>query len=380
MLFGNSLDTLFVMKPCKTKRLSSYATDGSNDDSVWMEPGETREMFDLKACGICRHIWCTIEATDPNYLVKMVLRIYWDGEEHPSVEAPIGDFFGIGFGIRKNYQSLPLNMSPHDGKAFNCFFPMPFSTGARLTITNECDTRSSFYYYFDYEEYDELPAGEDTGRFHAQWRRQNPTSGWGNKPEVHIGGDPSAVKYLKENIWNTCNTTGDDNYTILEATGRGHYVGCNLNIDCFARQSNDWYGEGDDMIFVDGEPWPPAIHGTGTEDYFGTAFCPQQEFAFLYNGLTIYNADKPKLGRGWPFSGKNSTYRYHINDPVRFEKSIRVTIEHGHNNNLANDYSSTAYWYQAEPHDPSYTLPPVEKRIPRPDGYEMPYESAEEDE
>jgi len=144
-------------------------------------------------------------------------------------------------------------------------------------------------------------------------------------------------------------------------------VGCHLDIDCFAREKNDWYGEGDDMIFIDGEAWPPSFHGTGTEDYFNTAYCPREEFSAPYHGLILYSGTEK-----WPFKGKNSVYRYHIEDPIHFEQSICVTIEHGHANNLSNDYSSTAYWYQLEPHGGFPELLPVAERLPRADepGYE----------
>jgi len=149
---------------------------------------------------------------------------------------------------------------------------------------------------------------------------------------------------------------------ILDTQGRGHYVGCNLNIDVFERQVNDWYGEGDDMIFVDGEPWPPRLHGTGTEDYFNTAFCPKQEYCAPYHGITVYSGSE-----AWPWGGKNSMYRFHIEDPIAFERSIRVSIETGHDNALANDYSSTAYWYQLGRSEPLPPLPAAALRIPRSD-------------
>ena len=129
---------------------------------------------------------------------------------------------------------------------------------------------------------------------------------------------------------------------------------------------NDWYGEGDDMIFIDGEPWPPRLHGTGTEDYFNTAFCPSQEYSAPYHGITVYSGNE-----AWPWGGKNSMYRFHIEDPIRFEQSIRVTIETGHDNALANDYSSTAYWYQIGRRAPLPPLPPMAERLPRPDPPEL---------
>lgn len=360
MLYGNSLDTLFVVKDCRSKRVSSYAKDGSNHDWWTIEKGETREIMDINACGIIRHIWCTMGCDDEWFPRKVVIRMYWDGEEMPSVEAPIGDFFGIGHGIIKNFISEPLTMSPQDGRAFNCFFPMPFSSRALITITNECNAPVNFYFYIDYEVYDRIE--DNFGRFHAQWGREKDTNGWAERNTRVFddkAGPPEPGWYPK--VWTTANVTGMDNYIILEAEGKGHYVGCNLNVDCFERQANDWYGEGDDMIFIDGEPWPPSLHGTGTEDYFNTAFCPRQEFNAPYHGLTVYSGDDA----GWPWGGKNSLYRFHIKDPVHFSKSIKVTIEHGHNNLLSNDYSSTAYWYQLEPHKPFPALLPVEDRLPR---------------
>jgi hypothetical protein len=186
------------------------------------------------------------------------------------------------------------------------------------------------------------------------------------------------------------NVGGKGNYVILEAEGTGHYVGCNLNIHNLRtdpelawpesrdwpvsqeEQKNttpeermaffkifNWYGEGDDMIFIDGEEWPPSLHGTGTEDYFNTAYCPAVKYDSPYHGLTLPG------GPNW--SGKSSYYRFHIEDPIHFRRSIKVTIEHGHNNNRSDDVSSTAYWYQLEPHKPFPALPSVAERLPRPD-------------
>ncbi len=159
--------------------------------------------------------------------------------------------------------------------------------------------------------------------------------------------------------WRTPNLDGAQNYVILEANGRGHYVGCHLDIDCFERQPNDWYGEGDDMIIIDGEPLP-RLYGTGTEDYVNTAFAPTEEYSAPYHGVILWQGTDD-----WRWRGKNTIYRYHVEDPIFFEQSIRVTIEHGHGNKLSNDYSSTAYWYQTEPHQPFPPMLPVEARLPR---------------
>jgi hypothetical protein len=223
---------------------------------------------------------------------------------------------------------------------------MPFARKGRIEVSNECASALVFYFYIDYEEYEKL--SEKELRFHAWWNRQNPCQGVSDSDmsneEYQFGGH---------------NVTGTQNYVILEAEGKGHYVGCNLNTHNLRSTDQwNWYGEGDDMIFIDGEKWPPSLHGTGTEDYFNTAWCPQQEYCSPYHGII--------LGGGPNWSGKISVYRYHITDPIMFDKSIWVSIEHGHNNHRADDISSTAYWYQREPHKKFRALPPVKERLPRP--------------
>jgi hypothetical protein len=296
--------------------------------------------------------------------------MYWDGEETPSVEAPIGDFFGLSFGRRRNFVSLPLQASPEDGKGMNCWFPMPFSRGARFEVENQSESRLIFYYYVDYEEYDALP--DEQARFHAWWNRLAVTTGlarergWTRRDYRLDERRPVGAGLGFGAPWSEPNLTGASNYVILEARGDGQYVGCVLNVDVFERQVNDWYGEGDDMIFIDGEPWPPRLHGTGTEDYFNTAFCPTQVYCAPYHGITLYSGNP-----AWPWGGKNSMYRFHVEDPVRFEREIRVTIETGHANALANDYSSTAYWYQRGRREALPPLAPPDARIPRADPAEL---------
>jgi hypothetical protein len=339
----------------RRERISSYDRLGGNRDWLTLPAHQTAPIVDIQAAGCIRHIWMTMGSEEEAFARKVVLRTWWDGEKEPSIECPIGDFFGIGHGIIKNFWSLPLQMSAKDGRALNCWFPMPFASSARFEVENDTGTDLQLYFYFDYEIYPQLEDGY--GRFHAQWRRENPTTGWGDSrrrfAQDHL--------YMWE-VWSKPNLDGAGNYVILEAKGKGHYVGCHLDIDCFARDKNDWYGEGDDMIFIDGESWPPRLHGTGTEDYFNTAYGPSEEFCSPYQGITVNSGDAE-----WSWRGKNSTYRYHIEDPIYFEKSIRVTIEHGHANSLTNDYASTAYWYQTEPHQSFPPLLPVEQRLPRPD-------------
>ncbi len=355
----SGLGQLYRARDAKRRRSSSWNRTGQNADRVAVVPGETATIANIAGAGCIRHIWITIADNEPDYLRRVVLRAYWDGESSPSVESPVGDFFGVGHARVSNYWSLPLNMvtggrpESESRAAMNCFFPMPFAHGARLTIENQGRQEiRSLYYYVDYEEYRSLP--EDALRFHAQWRRQNPTR-------------PSLTLDREQNFQKTnevVNLDGKLNYVILEATGRGHYVGCNLSIDHINPIPNfGWFGEGDDMIFIDGETTPSLV-GTGTEDYFCAAWgYPGGHNSTPYHGISLAG---PTEGPA-PYSGKWTMYRYHIEDPVMFETSIKVTIEHGHGNVHANDYSSVAYWYQTEPHAAFPALLPVEQRLPIPD-------------
>lgn len=371
---GNNLDTLFYMNSCVSRRESSYDRSGGNHDWFDIEPAETRTFADIEGPGIIRHIWMTNWTGDKDWkeeafnLRKLVLRIYWDDETEPSVEVPLGDFFGMGFGKRKNYFSEAFSMNPEDGKGMNCFFPMPFHKRARFTVESNCICHTNFYFYIDYERYEKLPETE-TAYFHAWWNREENTKGWApiepgllDREKANVPGEPEW--YPK--AWLTKNVSGEDNYLVLDASGKGKFVGCNLNIDVFEPQANEWYGEGDDMFFIDGEPYPPTLHGTGTEDYFNTAFGPTQEYHSLWSGITLYSGERA----GFKYGGKNSMYRLHIKDPVYFNKSLRFSIEHGHANKLSNDYSSTAYWYQMEPHKPFPAFPEVKKRLPRINSWE----------
>ena len=361
-----TLADLARLRDFRRRRVSSWDRSGGNQDFLSVPPGETAVLGEIAGAGCVRHWWITLTTlpNDPHELCRTVLRMFWDGEASPSVEVPIGDFFGVGFGLRRNFVSLPLQMSPEDGKGMNCWFPMPFASGARFEVENQGGSTLIFFYYVDYEEYDVLDPA--LARFHAAWRRTPVTAGiarqkgWTRKDYRLDESRPAGAGLGFGAPWSEPNLGGEGNYVILDVEGRGQYVGCVLNVDVFERQPNDWYGEGDDMIFVDGEPWPPRLHGTGTEDYFNTAFCPTQEFSAPYHGLTVYSGTPD-----WPWGGKNSMYRFHVEDPIRFERSIRVTIETGHANALANDYSSTAYWYQAGRTRPLPPLAPVETRLPR---------------
>lgn len=347
-----SLQLLPFLRSYRSRRASSYDVSGGNRDWWTVGAAERATILETGSQGCVKHIWMTVGGDD-EFPRRAVLRIWWDGEPEPSVECPLGDFFGMAFGRFRNFVSAPLQLSPEDGRGMNSWWPMPFSS-ARIEVENQCENPISLYFYVDWEDYgDEPGTAADAARFHCQWRRENPTDGWITE---RIGPD-NVVKYHHE----TKNLSDDGNYVILQAEGSGVYVGCHLDIDSFERHGNDWYGEGDDMIVIDGEPWPPRLHGTGTEDYFCTAWGPTQEYCAPYHGITLNSGDEE-----WRWRGKNSCYRFHIEDPIRFERSIRVSIEHGHANKMRNDYCSTAYWYQLEPHGPFPALPGPGDRMPRP--------------
>jgi len=338
------LENLPKLRDVKRRRESSYDRTGGNADYISLPSKKPVVIADIQGPGRITHIWVTIAAKEKHHLRKILIRAYWDGETDPSVDSPIGDFFGCGHGQSVNFDSLVLSMSPENGRGFNCFFPMPFRDTARIEIINEGEEDvSHFYYYVDYELGKQ---DDDAGYFHAIWNRQNPTDGISEEGVTNH-------QFQMEGL----NKTGEGNYEILRATGKGHYIGCVLSIFNFRKtKEHNWYGEGDDMIFIDGDT-KPTIHGTGCEDYFNMAFCPTQQYSGLYHGLILPG------GPNW--SGPISLYRFHLADPIQFSKSIRVSIEHGHANNRSDDYSSVSYWYQTEPHTKPWPMQPVDKRIPR---------------
>ncbi len=330
------------LRSYKARRSSSWDRSGGNGDSVPVQPGQTATLLDIQGAGVLTHLWFTIASPDQHHLKNLVLRAWWDGESSPSIEAPIGDFFGLGLGEYFTYQSALLTVAPV--KALNSYFAMPFASGARITVTNEGKVKTdALYFAVDYVTLPSLP--NDVGRFHAQYRQAAPGKGWtddwGN--EYH-----STVNDKK-------NLNGEGNYVFMEATGRGHFVGVTQAVE----QNQDfWFGEGDDMIFIDGDTLP-TINGTGTEDYFNGAWdFAGQPFAYEHNGAP-YIVDAERIG------GRYCLYRWHTESPITFEKSIKVTIEHGHANHRSDNFYSVAYWYQTEPHAQFPALPAAESRIPR---------------
>jgi len=330
------------LRSYKSRRSSSWDRSGGNGDSVPVAPGQTATLLDLTGAGVVTHLWFTINSSDRMHLKNLVLRAWWDGESSPSVEVPIGDFFGLGLGEYYTYQSALLAVAPV--KALNAYFQMPYASAARITMTNEGTVRTdNLYFAIDYITLPSLPS--DIGRFHAQYRQAAPCRGWTD--DWRNNWDPP--------VGDRKNLDGAGNYVFLEATGRGHFVGVTHAVE---QNQEGWFGEGDDMIFIDGDPLP-TINGTGTEDYYNGAWdFNGQPFGFMHNGAP-YIVDAERIG------GRYCLYRWHIESPLAFEKSIRVTMEHGHANHRSDNFYSTAYWYQAEPHAAFPALPVPADRSPR---------------
>jgi len=324
------------------KRVSSYDRSGGNEDFRTIPPGETLTILDEPGPGIVTHIWFTFSSEEMYHLKKLVLRMYWDGETTPSVEAPIGDFFGLGLGDYFTFEALPLSAAPNH--AMNSFFPMPFQKHARITVENAGKMKlDALYYNIDYQAYAKpLPA--DTLYFHAQYRQASPNKGLTG--DWKDNGDP--LQNDRKNL------TGEGNYVWLEATGRGHFVGVTMSV---LQNQDYWWGEGDDMFFVDGEK-VPSINGTGTEDYFLGAYdFGGKPFSYALYGAPVVGEEKA--------GSRSSVYRFHLDSPIPFTKSLKATIEHGHANGRSDNYFSVAYWYQTEPHAPFPALPPVDERLTR---------------
>lgn len=351
---GTSPGEIWQFRDYSSQRISSYDTTGANDDGNWkdkIKPGETRAIGNVAGPGIIKHIWITIASNEPNHLKKIVLRMYWDGNPTPSVEAPIGDFFGLGLSKYFLYESRYLSVGSQ--RALNCYFPMPFRKSAKITITNEGEHAiDAFYYNIDWEKHTSLPG--NMTYFHAQYRQSIPTDGW--TADWKLNGD--------EKINNKKNKTGEGNYVILEAQGKGYFLGVTHSI---VQNQGDWWGEGDEMIYIDGDKMP-TINGTGAEDYYLGAWCyggcginpfGNQQPTFAYKDYGNPKNGGDNRGAEW------TVYRFHAESPIVFKKSIKMTIEHGHANHRSDNYYTVAYWYQTQPHGPFPPLPPVKDRIPR---------------
>ncbi len=278
----------------------------------------TTTLMDVKGPGVIQHIWITV---DPKCYRDLILRIYWDGEKTPSVEAPLGDFFCNGWKTRTNIVALPINVNPLGG--FNCYFPMPFRKHARMTVENRAPEDCCHFFYTINYTLTEVDAGD--AYFHAQFRRSNP------------------LPYKQD-------------YVILDGVrGRGQYVGTFM---AWQQNSDGWWGEGEFKAFIDGDKKFPTICGTGTEDYFGGAWGFTAGYTAPYLGYQDITS-ATQVGRAMGRMGnRHNMYRFHIMDPIRFGKDLKVTMQalgwrsEGRYLPLQDDIASVAYWYQAEPHVP----------------------------
>lgn len=291
---------------------------------VKIAPGQTFTVAEISGSGAIQHIWMTPTG---NWRFS-ILRMYWDGESEPSVEVPVGDFFGQGWGTFAPVDSLPVAVNA--GSAFNCYWEMPFRKSARITLHNIDDKEVTLYYSVDYTL---TTVPDDAAYFHAQFRRVNPM------PAKEV-------------------------FTLLDGVkGRGHYVGTYM---AWGSNKPGWWGEGEVKFFLDGDGEFATIVGTGTEDYFGGSYCFEDPVTKQYREYTtaftgFHQVIRPNGGR--ISQTRFGLYRWHVMDPVRFEKDLRVTIQalgwgpDGRYRSLRDDLASVAFWYQAEPHAPFPKLP-----------------------
>lgn len=285
--------------------------------SIVVKAHQSFTLGEITEPGIVQHIWMT---SFPTFWRRLILRVYWDGEDEPSIETPIGDFFCNGWGERCNVNSMPIVVNPAGG--FNSYWEMPFRKSARFVVENVGDEDATLYYQIDYS-LTEVP--EDVGYFHAQWRRDNPLP----YKEVHV---------------------------LLDGVeGKGHYVGTYI---AWGVNNTGWWGEGEVKFYMDGDEEYPTICGTGTEDYFGGAWNfehPQGEYG-VYSTPFLGLPQVIKPDGLYRSQQRFGMYRWHIMDPIRFETDIRVTIQAlgwrsgGRYLPLQDDIASVSYWYQTEPH------------------------------
>jgi len=302
------------LKDYSARRSSSSDPDpDSNNDRWYMIPGEEAVLADLQGPGVITHLWITIAANEYAWPRLLRLRVYYDGSPEASVDAPLGDFFGVGFGYERKVESSMIRASS-DGRARNSYWPMPFRKSCRVTLTNEGRRRvDHLYFHVDWAKVASLPP--DTAYFHARYRQELPAPDDGRP------------------------------YVFLDVKGRGFYVGTVLSV---LQPEAGWFGEGDDRFFVDGER-TPSLKGTGSEDYFTDAW-GLHVTSGLYAGVTVADG----TGLGTHMTG----YRWHVWDPIPFQKSLHFDIEHlgwtyNQDGSIKSPYgvrndlmSSVSYWYQ----------------------------------
>ena len=347
---GNIIENVATLRDFNSKRASSWNRSGINKDGLTIPAGDTKILLEEQGVGCIKHFfWLYLEFNEAkilNTFQGLVLCAFWDNSNTPSIEVPLGDFFGVSNGFVKPISSLMFCTSPgsfqdvNGSWGFNCYLPMPFSNGARIEIKNEGDIDAIIWFHIDYEIYaDGSVLNDNVGRLHAQWNRENPTEA------VAL---PKGEKEIK-------NLSGEENYRILDIEGDGQFAGYFLTV---VNSERSWWGEGDDMIFIDGESFPPSIHGTGTEEVFGGGASPVDEYTGPYTGF--HCIENRADYRWW---GTTGMYRFYVLDPVRFRQSILVSIEHGHGNDKSNDYSSVAFWYQRGVNKNLPSLPLLSNRL-----------------
>ena len=293
------------------------------------KPGQTLTLADVKGSGRITHVWFTINSRSPEHLRELVLRMTWDDASRPAVECPIGDFFAQGHSQYVEFQSAAVAVGAR--KALNCYWPMPFKKHAVLTVSNEGDQRvNSFYFNIDYRL--EQHRQRDAFYFHTQYRTYFPAP----------VGKP---------------------LTICETKGAGHFVGTFISV---MANSDGWWGEGNDYWYVDGSA-KPSISGTGSEDYFCGAWDFGKAFWAPYFGVPYYdNASKGGEKRGI----LNTCYRWHIQDPVPFKKSLLFTLEHGRRGYdedrkpFGNHYTAVGFYYLDNPEGDGPPMPAFKDRVP----------------
>jgi hypothetical protein len=322
-------------------RSSSRESTGANADYRTVTPGQTLTILDVDGPGRISHIWFTLNSPESYHLKRIVIRMYWDGESTPSVETPIGDFFGLGNGQYYLWSSPVLSVG--NDRSMNSYFQLPYAKHARITITNEGkQALTSLYWNIDYrQETKPLPAG--TLYFHAQYRQAQPNHGW--ITDWYSNGDPQ-VNYRR-------NQDGKDNYVWCETQGQGQFIGVTMSV--FQNQDG-WWGEGNDKFDIDGGGAASSIIGTGSEDYFLGAWDFVSPQSFPLHGSPVVG---PELA-----GSRSSVYRFHLDAPITFKKTLKASIEHGHANARSDNFYSVAYWYQTEPHMQFPTLPEMSDRIP----------------
>lgn len=310
--------------PGEKSAASDLGTGWKVRPDIELPAKQTVTLAAVKGPGTIKHIWITAR---PSAYRDCVLRFYWDDEASPSIEVPLGDFFAEGHGIRYNVNSLMVAVNPSGG--FNAYWPMPFRKSAKITIENQGpEPVPGFFYQISYA-LEDVPAS--AAYFHAQWRRSMTTR---EHPE----------------------------HVILDGVeGRGQYVGTFL---AWEQLSNGWWGEGEMKFFLDGDKEFPTINGTGTEDYFGGAWGFGSTFSAPFSGYPFFQKEAGQVP-------KHSLYRWHVTDPIRFNRDLKVTIQtlgwwpNGKFQPLTDDIASVAYWYQTEPHKTFPAFPSREMRFPR---------------